>query len=440
MANVEVVMPKLGESIMEGTIVKWYKKPGDRIKKDEILLEISTDKVDSEIPSPAAGVVTKILVEEQQVVPVQAVIAIIDAEGAVGADQRKEKSAPVAASAPRESKPSAPPITPRPTQPKSNRFYSPLVLNVAREEGITMTELETIAGTGAEGRLTKKDLLDYVAHRKAGGKPPSGPSVPVSVRIGETISVNAEDGTETIKMDHIRKSIAEHMVRSVHTAAHVAAVSEADMTMIARYMDEHAGLFKEREGFKLTYMPFIIEAVVKALKDFPLVNSSIDEDKVTVKKHINIGVAVALENGLIVPVIKRADEKSLVEIARAVYDLSTRARTKKLLPEEVQNGTFSITNYGVFGNLMGTPIINQPQVAILGVGAVKKQPVVISAAGGSLPVRQAGASGGDDAIAIRSMVYLSLSFDHRLIDGALGGMFLQRVVQYLEQFELNTAT
>jgi pyruvate/2-oxoglutarate dehydrogenase complex dihydrolipoamide acyltransferase (E2) component len=362
---------------------------------------------------------------------VESVIAIIDAEGAVGAEAPKEKPAAAAAPAPRESKPSAPPITPGPTQPKSNRFYSPLVLNVAREEGVTMSELETIAGTGAKGRLTKKDLLDYVARRKAGGKPPSPPSVPVSVRIGDTISVNPDDGTETFKMDHIRKSIAEHMVRSVHTAAHVAAVSEADMTKIARYIDEHSAAFKEREGFKLTYMPFIIEAVVKGLKDFPLVNSSIDEDKVVVKKYFNIGVAVALENGLIVPVIKRANDKSLVEIARAVYDLSTRARTKRLLPEEVQNGTFSITNYGVFGNLIGTPIINQPQVAILGVGAVKKQPVVISAAGGS-------ASGASDAIAIRSMVYLSLSFDHRLIDGALGGMFLQRVVEYLEQFNLNT--
>ena len=283
-----------------------------------------------------------------------------------------------------------------------------------------MSELETISGTGAEGRLTKKDLLDYVARRKAGGRAPSAPSLPVSVKIGDTISVNPEDGTETIKMDHIRKSIAEHMVRSVHTAAHVAAVSEADVTRIARYIDDHGAAFKEREGFKLTYMPFVIEAIVKALKDFPLVNSTIDQDKVIVKKHINIGVAVALENGLIVPVIKRADEKSLVELARSVHDLSTRARTKKLLPDEVQNGTFSITNYGVFGNLIGTPIINQPQVAILGVGVVKKQPVVI-----------------DDAIAIRSMVYLSLSFDHRLIDGALGGMFLQRIVEYLEKFDQN---
>jgi len=417
MANVEVVMPKLGESIMEGTIVKWYKKPGDKIKKDETLLEISTDKVDSEIPSPATGVVTKILVEEQQTVPVQSVIALIEAEGSVAVEVPKGKGPPVSAPQRRESKPTAPPITPKPVQAKSDRFYSPLVLNIAREEGVSMAELENISGTGTEGRLTKKDLLYYVAHRTTAPAAPSLPPAPFSIKVGETISVKPEDGTEIIKMDHIRKSIAEHMVRSIHTAAHVGAVSEADMTKVAQYMAKQGESFQGREGFKLTYIPFIINAVVKALKDFPLVNSSIDEDKVILKKYINIGIAVALENGLIVPVIKRADEKSLVGLARAVYDLSTRARTKKLLPEEVQNGTFSITNYGVFGNLIGTPIINQPQVAILGIGAVKKHPVVI-----------------DDAIAIRSMVYLSLSFDHRLIDGALGGMFLQRIVEYLEGF------
>ncbi len=420
MANVEVVMPKLGESIMEGTIVKWHKKIGEKVKKDETLLEISTDKVDSEIPSPATGVVSKILVEEQQTVPVQSVIALIEAEGAAVVEAQQGKAPPPVAEEPRESKPTAPPTTSKPVQPKSGRFYSPLVLNIAREEGVSMAEIETIAGTGTEGRLTKKDLLDYVARRKAGSVVPSLSPVPFSVKVGETISVKPEDGTEIIKMDHIRKSIAEHMVRSVHTAAHVGAVSEADMTKIAQYIAKHGESFQSREGFKLTYMPFIINAVVRALKDFPLVNSSIEEDEVTVKKFINIGIAVALENGLIVPVIKRADEKNLVGLARAVSDLSTRSRTKKLLPEEVQNGTFSVTNYGVFGNLIGTPIINQPQVAILGIGAVKKHPVVI-----------------DDAIAIRSMVYLSLSFDHRLIDGALGGMFLQRIVEYLEKFDQN---
>jgi 2-oxoglutarate dehydrogenase E2 component (dihydrolipoamide succinyltransferase) len=420
MANVEVVMPKLGESIMEGTIVKWYKKPGDRIKKDETLLEISTDKVDSEIPSPATGVVTKILVEEQQTVPVQSVIALIEAEGAVAVGPPEEKPAPAVPPEQPASKPVVPPTAPKPIQPKSDRFYSPLVLNIAREEGVSMAELETVPGTGAEGRLTKKDLLDYVARKKTAPVTPSRAAAPFSVKVGETISVKPEEETEIIQMDHIRKSIAEHMVRSVHTAAHVGAVSEADMTKIAQYIAKHAEGFQAREGFKLTYMPFIINAVVRALKDFPLVNSSVEEDKVIVKKYINIGIAVALENGLIVPVIKRADEKNLVGLARAVSDLSTRARTKKLLPEEVQNGTFSITNYGVFGNLIGTPIINQPQVAILGVGAIKKHPVVI-----------------DDAIAIRSMVYLSLSFDHRLIDGALGGMFLQRIVEYLEKFDQN---
>jgi 2-oxoglutarate dehydrogenase complex dihydrolipoamide succinyltransferase (E2) component len=418
MANVEVVMPKLGESIMEGTIVKWHKKPGEKVKKDETLLEISTDKVDSEIPSPATGVVTKILVEEQQTVPVQSVIALIEAEGAAAVESPEEKSAPALARERPESKPFAPPTAPKPIQAKSARFYSPLVLNIAREEGVSMAELETIPGTGTEGRLTKKDLVDHVARRKTAPVAPSPAAVPVSVKVGETILVKPEDGIEIIKMDHIRKSIAEHMVRSVHTAAHVGAVSEADMTKIAQYIAKHGESFQVREGFKLTYMPFIINAVVRALKDFPLVNSSIEEDKVIVKKFVNIGIAVALENGLIVPVIKRADEKNLVGLARAVSDLSTRARTKKLLPEEVQNGTFSVTNYGVFGNLIGTPIINQPQVAILGVGAVKKHPVVI-----------------DDAIAIRSMVYLSLSFDHRLIDGALGGMFLQRIVEYLEKFD-----
>ena len=420
MANVEVVMPKLGESIMEGTIVKWHKKIGEKVKKDETLLEISTDKVDSEIPSPATGVVSKILAEEQQTVPVQSVIALIEAEGAAVVEAQQGKAPPPVAEEPRESKPTAPPTTSKPVQPKSDRFYSPLVLNIAREEGVSMAEIETIAGTGTEGRLTKKDLLDYVARRKTGSSTPSPSPVPFSVKVGETISVNPEEGTEIIKMDHIRKSIAEHMVRSVHTAAHVGAVSEADMTKIAQYIAKHGDSFQGREGFRLTYMPFIINAGVRALKDFPLVNSSIEEDKVIVKKFINIGIAVALENGLIVPVIKRADEKNLVGLARAVSDLSTRARTKKLLPEEVQNGTFSITNYGGFGNLIGTPIINQPQVAILGIGAVKKHPVVI-----------------DDAIAIRSMVYLSLSFDHRLIDGALGGMFLQRIVEYLEEFDQN---
>ena len=420
MAKVEVVMPKMGESIMEGTIVKWHKKIGEKVKKDETILEISTDKVDSEIPSPATGVLSKILVEEQQTVAVQTVIALIDSEGASVAETPQKEAAPI--TEPRRPEPKRPmaPTPPKTSVADSDRFYSPLVLNISKEEGVSLAELETIPGTGTGGRVTKKDLLAYVAQKKAARTPPTAPAVGVSMKVGETISVEPSDGTEVIKMDHIRKSIAEHMIRSVQTSAHVVAVSEADMTKVVQFVLKHGESFKEREGFKLTYMPFIIHALVRALKDFPLVNSSLEGDKVIVKKYINIGIAVALENGLIVPVIKRADEKNLVGLARAVYGLSTRTRTKKLLPEEVQNGTFSITNYGVFGNLIGTPIINQPQVAILGVGAIKKHPVVI-----------------EDAIAIRSMVYLSLSFDHRLIDGALGGMFLQRIVEYLEKFDTN---
>jgi 2-oxoglutarate dehydrogenase complex dihydrolipoamide succinyltransferase (E2) component len=426
MPKVEVIMPKMGESIMEGTIVKWHKKVGDSVKKDETLLEISTDKVDSEIPSPATGVLSKILVEEQQTVPVQTVIAYLDAEGPV-VSEPPAKGPLVPTGEEAKPAPKKVAVPPESSEVKSARFYSPLLLNIAREEGIALSELEAIPGSGAEGRLTKKDLLDYVTKKKgllaskpAAEAPRSPTATPMQMRVGETISVQAAEGIEIIKMDHIRKSIAEHMVRSVHTAAHVTAVSEADMTKIAQFLEKNAESFKEREGFKLTYMPFIIHATVRALKDFPLVNSSIEDDKVIVKKFINIGIAVALENGLIVPVIKRADEQSLLGLARAIYDLSTRARTKKLSPEEVQNGTFSITNYGVFGNLIGTPIINQPQVAILGVGAVKKQPVVVA-----------------DAIAIRPVVYLSLSFDHRLVDGALGGMFLQRIVEYLEKFDTN---
>lgn len=429
--KVEVVMPKMGESIMEGTVVRWVKKVGDKVKKDETLLEISTDKVDSDIPSPASGILTKILIEEQQTVPVQTVIAEIEMEaGAVVETQVAPAKPPETKTAVKEegSRSSitttppkvSPSLTPsrKAEEVQTEKFYSPLVLNIARAEGISLSELETIPGTGASGRVTKKDILDYVAARKAGTPRVAAP--PQQLKVGEMISAQPTDGHEIIKMDIMRKSIAERMVRSIHTSAHVAAVSEADVSKIVNFVKTQAGPFEKREGFKLTYTPFIVHAAVKALKDYTLVNSSIDGDKVIVKKYINVGIAVSLESGLIVPVIKRADEKNLVGLARAVYDLGTRARTKKLLPEEVQNGTFTITNYGVFGNLIGTPIINQPQLAILGVGAIQKRPVVI-----------------EDAIAIRSMIYLTLSFDHRLIDGALGGQFLERIVYYLENFDTN---
>lgn len=416
---IDVVMPQMGESIAEGTITKWHKKVGDKIGKDETLLEISTDKVDSEIPSPAAGVIAEILFPEQTTVGVHTVIARISATGQVPV------SAPVSTPAPKfetpkVSAPSAQPATQQ--QIPSDRFYSPLVLNIARTENVAMSELERIPGTGSGGRVSKKDILAYVEQKKSGKV--SAPSVAPSYQQPKPAPpITYPTGrVEIIKMDTMRRAIAEHMVRSKHTSPHVGSVSEADVTNIAKFREKNKSAFEKREGFNLTYTPFFLDAVVKALKDFPMLNSSVDGDSIIIRKDINLGVAVALENGLIVPVIKNAEQKSLAGLARSLNDLATRARNKKLLPDEVTGGTFTVTNPGGFGNLYGFPIINQPQVAILGVGAIKKRPVVI-----------------DDAIAIRSMVYISMSYDHRIIDGALGGMFMQKVVFYLENFDLNQA-
>ncbi len=418
MAIVDVIMPQMGESIAEGTITKWYKKVGEKIGKDETLLEISTDKVDSEIPSPAAGIVAELLFPEQKTVDVHTIIARIQTDASVSVSAQAPTPSPVV----EDQRPKAVPAPPPSSRPEvvhqslsaaSDRFYSPLVLNIARTEGISMTELEKISGTGANNRVSKKDMLEYVQNRKSErtstipqATKPSTPSGPV----------------EIIKMDSMRKAIAEHMVRSVHTSAHVGSVTEADVSKLVAFREKHKSNFEKKEGFKLTYTPFFIDVIVRTLKDFPMLNASVDGDSIILRKEINIGVAVALENGLIVPVVKQAGSKNLTGLARAVNDLSNRARTKKLMPDEVQGGTFTITNPGIFGNLFGFPIINQPQVAILGVGAIKKRPVVI-----------------DDAIAIRSMVYISMSYDHRIIDGALGGMFLQRVVHYLENFDTNQA-
>ncbi len=421
MATVEVVMPQMGESIAEGTVVKWHKKIGDQVKKDETLLEISTDKVDSEIPSPTSGTLKKILVEENQTVEVQTVVAHIETEGNGEVQQEQKKEEPVeekpaeaAAEPETETAAAEKPSSPKEEKPK-DRFYSPLVLNIARKENVGMAELENVPGTGAGGRVTKKDILKYIEDKKAGrveeqpAAAPAKPQVEVS-----------RDGVDVVPMDTMRKKIAEHMVQSVKTSPHVSSVTEADMSRIYAFREKHKGAFEKREGFKLTYTPFMVDAVIKALKKYPMVNASIDGDKILMKKYVNMGVAVALENGLIVPVIKNADEKNLTGLARAVNDLATRARNKKLNPEDVQGGTFTITNPGIFGNLWGTPIINQPQLAILGVGAIKKRPVVV-----------------DDMIAIKPMVYISMSYDHRLIDGALGGMFLQNVVENLENFDEN---
>jgi 2-oxoglutarate dehydrogenase E2 component (dihydrolipoamide succinyltransferase) len=432
-------MPQLGESLTEGTIIKWHKKPGDKVRKDETLLEISTDKVDSEIPSPVSGVVTKLLFEEQKTVAVRTVIAQIDTDASAAvsaAPAPAPPAAPAATEAPKPAPaasevphfaPSQPAPAAAPIEP--GRFYSPLVLNIAREEGIGMSELERVPGTGEGGRVSKKDLLAYVAARKAGGAPgaPPAPSGPAAPRIESTLKhVDSGDLAkrypapqhEILQMSNVLIKMSEHMVKSVHTSPHVQAVHEVDMTKIDAARRKNADAFEKREGFKLTYTPFICDAVVKALKQFPLINSSVEGDKIILKKYINLGMAVASENGLIVPVIKNAEEKNFIGLARAVNDLATRTRAKKLTLADIEGGTFTLTNFGVFGTMIGMPIINQPQVAILGTGAIKKRPVVIN-----------------DAIAIRSIAYFTLSFDHRIVDGALGGSFLETVVKLLENFD-----
>lgn len=439
MAQIDMVMPQMGESIAEGTILKWLKSVGDKIERDETILEISTDKVDSEIPAPATGVIAKILVEEGKTVGVGTPIAVIETDAAASGNGKAEKTeaqkpaeqAVAPAPAAPEAKPEAPAESGGEVAREGKRFYSPLVREIAKQENISMAELEAVPGTGENGRVTKKDILAYVEQRQ--GKPPAPsiapatPTVPAATPAAARPAhaappaapvVYAQDRVEIVPMDNMRRRIAEHMVMSKQTSPHVYSVSMCDMTKIVNHRERVKNKFEQNEGTKLTYTPFFIDAVVRAIKDFPLINSSIEGSNVLVKKFINIGIAVALENGLIVPVIKSADALNLVGLARATNDLANRARSKQLKPDEVQGGTFSITNMGSFGNLFGIPVINQPQVAILGIGAIRKTPVVIG-----------------EGIAIRDMVYLSLSYDHRIIDGAYGGQFLQRVVENLEAFE-----
>ncbi len=440
MAKIDLVMPKMGESIAEGTIIKWTKKEGDRIERDETILEISTDKVDSEIPSTAAGVLAKILVEEGKTVAVGTVIAQIETDASAATAPTDGQAKP-AATAPVEAKKIEAPVAAsmpamveaEPVSPQGKRFYSPLVRTIAKQENISMQELEALPGSGVEGRVTKNDIMAYLENRSlpkpAVGQPMTAPAPTPSVAarpaappmpppaVMPSMPVD-ETRVEIMPMDHMRKRIAEHMVMSKQVSPHVYSVSECDMTGIVRYREAIKDEFEKREGTKLTFTPFFIDAVVRAIKDFPIINSSIDGDKVLIKKFVNIGIAVALPSGLIVPVIKNTDSYNLVGLARATNDIAHRARNKQLKPDEVQGGTFSITNMGSFGNLFGIPVINQPQVAILGIGAITKRPVVIN-----------------DAIAIRDIVYLSLSYDHRIIDGAYGGQFLERVVHYLEDFK-----
>lgn len=436
MANFDLIMPKMGESVAEATIIKWTKKEGDKVRIDETVLEIATDKVDSEIPSPFEGTLVKRLFNEGDVVQVGAVIGVISSEAGATAETPAPQASPAkaAATAPAESKQ----VPPQPATPhgKSERFYSPLVKSIAKEEGIGIEELDRIPGTGQDGRVTKADILAYLPTRGKGQpsatpaakEQPSQPSAGGSSQISvQRPAVSVGGGDEVIEMDRMRKIIADHMVMSKHVSPHVTSFVEADVTTLVQWREKAKKEFEKREGEKLTFTPLFIEAVAKAIKDFPMINVSVDQSgtKIIKRKNINIGMAAALPTGnLIVPVIKNADEKNLLGITKAVNDLAARARSNKLAPDEIQGGTFTVTNVGNFGNVMGTPIINQPQVAILAVGTIKKKPAVIETPQG-------------DMIGIRQFMFLSLSYDHRVVDGSLGGSFVRRVADYLEQWDPN---
>lgn len=435
---IDIIMPKMGESILEGTILKWLKNVGDKVEKDEALLEISTDKVDTEIPSPESGILVEVLYKENDVVEVGKVIARLETEATASVETKvdvKEEKVEL-----QKQEKIQEPIVTTTREEKGTRFYSPLVLNIAKQEGISISELESIKGTGLEGRVTKRDIIEYINQKAKVKKeevvvPQKEPIIteqqakPVFQPEKPKISIDYnEEGISVFEFDNIRQKMAEHMVQSVSISPHVNSIAECDLSAVDKVRKKIKDEFEQKEGFKLTYMPFIADAVVKALKDYPLVNSVIDNTsipyKAIMKSRVNLGFAVAMDNGgLIVPVIKEADGKNLVGLARAINDLGKRAKIKKLTLDEIQGGTFTISNYGVFGNIIGTMIINQPQVAILGVGAIKKRPAVLETDDG-------------DFVVIKPIVYLTLSFDHRLIDGALGGKFLMRVVHYLENYSL----
>lgn len=443
---IDIIMPKMGESIMDGRILKWYKKLGETIEKDETLFEISTDKVDTEVPVAESGVVVELLYNEGDTANVEDVVARIETDpakakvvtGASGAKQEKKAGGTEKQVAEKDVAVADAPVKEEQSSHVSGNgggngggFYSPLVMNIASKEGVSMEELGQIKGTGIGGRIRKQDIIAYVETRKSKPKAGAAPKAkavetkPVEyAKSPELTALYNMPGVEVVPMDNIQAKMAEHMVMSVHTSPHVGAIAECDMTAVEKAKKSLESEFMKKEGFKLTYMPFICEAVTKALKDFPLVNSSIDGTNILMKSYINLGIAVAMDSGgLIVPVIKKADSKSLTGFARDINDLAKRARIKKLNLDEIQDGTFTITNYGIFGNIIGTPIINQPQIAILGTGAIKKRAIVVETEQG-------------DAIVIKPMMYLTLAFDHRLIDGALGGKFLMKIVEYLENYQI----
>ena len=433
MAKFELKLPKMGESVAEATITSWLKEVGDTIEADEAVLEIATDKVDSEVPSEVDGVLIEKLFEPDDVVQVGQTIAIIEIAGGddsktVATEAKKPEAAMVeeaekmVTSAKQSSESSTTDFS------DSTKFYSPLVKNIAKKEGVSLQELEKLEGTGKDGRVTKNDILGYLEDRSNQPKSTAGVSAPAEAapaakKPSAPVSVGGED--EIIEMTRMGKMIAHHMVESVQTSAHVQSFIEVDVTNIWNWRSKNKVSFEKREGEKLTFTPIFMEAVAKAIKDFPMINIALDGDKIIKRKNINLGMAAALGNGdLIVPVIKNADRLNLVGMAKAVNDLANRARENKLKPDDIQGGTYTVTNVGTFGSIMGTPIINQPQVAILALGAIRKVPAVIETPEG-------------DFIGIRYKMFLSHSYDHRVVNGALGGQFVQRVAQYLESFDKN---
>lgn len=446
---IDIAMPKMGESVMEGTIIKWYKKVGDKVKKDETMFEISTDKVDTEVPSPEEGTVAEILVGEQETVEVGTVVARLAVGSGMSVSktiQGEEEQTQVQFldqiqedRAMHDNFKKEIDISPK-VQGTGSGFFSPLVLNIAQKENVSFEELQSINGSGLDSRVTKKDILAYIEQRKSKpyqpeskSKPPvqskperkemhEWPSAPAFTPSSTQASYSSAD-VERIPMDNIRQRIMDHMINSRDTSVHVSALIEVDMTRIHNFIQQKKDEIQQRENVKLTYMAFIADACVKALKKYPLVNSTIDGSTILQKKFINLGIAVAIEPaGLIVPNIKGAGERNITGLAKAISDLAYRSRNKKITPDDITNGTFTITNYGVFGTIFGTPIINQPEVAILGVGAVQKKPVVIEL-------------DGADTFAIRHIMSLTLSHDHRLVDGMLGGLFLKQIKDILENFE-----
>lgn len=421
----------MGESIMEATILNWVKNVGDTIEVDETILEIATDKVDSEIPSPVGGILSKILFNVNDVVPIGTTIAVIETEAAKGntvSDQPNQlKEEEIKPEVALETSATNGPA--KVTDVQSERFYSPLVKNIAKEEGVDLGELDNIPGSGQDGRLTKNDLLAYLKHRNVGEIKESKPAdiaEPSSKEVTtSSAAVSLGGDVEIIEMDRMRRLIADHMVMSKQTSPHVTSFVEVDVTNMVRWREKVKKDFIAKYGQNITYTPIFIEAVVKAIRDYPLINASVEGNTIIRKKNINIGMAAALPSGnLIVPVIKNADNMNMIGLAKAVNDLANKAKNNQLKPDDIQGGTFTLTNVGSFGNLMGTPIINQPQVAIMAVGAIKKKPAVLETPEG-------------DVIAIRHMMFLSLSYDHRVVDGSLGGSFLRKTADYLEAFDGN---